>query len=296
MSDNTAGHNNTAVGSGALTTNTEGFENTAIGDSALSDNTTGFSNTATGISALASNTDGGLNTAMGNEALFRNTTGGQNTAVGNGAGSNITTGNGNVAVGVHAGTNVTTADDVICIGHPGRDVSHSCFIENIFGVTSGGVGVFINSFGRLGTMTSSKRFKEEIKPMNQASEALFALKPVTFHYKKEIDPEGTSQFGLVAEDVFNVNPDLVVRDKDGKPYSVRYEQVNAMLLNEFLKEHRQVREQRATIAQLKSAVERQEIANARQQKQIEALTAGLQKVSAQLEMSKPAPQTVLNNQ
>ena len=161
--------------------------------------------------------------------------------MGNGAGGHITTGNGNVAVGVHAGTNVITADDVICIGHPGRDVSHSCFIDNIFGVTSGGVGVFINSFGRLGTMTSSKRFKEQIKPMNQTSEALFALKPVTFHYKKDIDPEGTSQFGLVAEDVFKVNPDLVVRDKEGKPYSVRYEQVNAMLLNEFLKEHRKVR-------------------------------------------------------
>ena len=118
--------------------------------------------------------------------------------------------------------------------------------------------------------------------MKNASETLFALKPMTFRYKKEIDPTGISQFGLVAEDVEEVNPDLVVRDKEGKPYSVRYDQVNAMLLNEFLKEHQTVQQQGATIA--------------RQEKQVELLTAGLQKVSAQIEMSRPAPEVVANDQ
>ena len=159
----------------------------------------------------------------------------------------------------------------------------SCFIGQIFSRTSpGGTAVFINASGKLGTVTSSRRFKEQIKPMERASEALYSLKPVTFHYKKEIDATGTSQFGLVAEEVEKVNRDLVVRDKQGKPYSVRYDQVNAMLLNEFLKEHHQVQDLKVTVAE--------------QQKQIDALTAGLQKVSAQLEVSKPAPQTVLNNQ
>ena len=130
-------------------------------------------------------------------------------------------------------------------------------------------------------MTSSARYKDEIKPMAKASEALFALTPVTFRYKKEIDPAGASQLGLVAEDVEKVNPNLVVRDKEGKPYTVRYDQVNAMLLNEFLKEHRKVEELEANFAW--------------QQKQIEALTAGLQKMSAQLEASQPAKQVALKD-
>jgi len=125
--------------------------------------------------------------------------------------------------------------------------------------------------------------------MDTASEALFSLKPVTFRYKKEIDFAGTSQFGLVAEEVEKVNPALVVRDKDGKPYSVRYEQVNAMLLNEFLKEHRKNEEQQATIAQLRSGMEAL-TATVKEQ------AAQIQKVSVQLEASKPLPQTVLNNQ
>ena len=125
--------------------------------------------------------------------------------------------------------------------------------------------------------------------MDKASEALFALKPVTFRYKKDIDPAGTSQFGLVAEEVERVNPDLVARDKEHKPYSVRYDQVNAMLLNEFLKEHKAFVEQQRKLEQQGATI-------ARQQKQIEALAAGLQKVSAQLELRKPALQTVLNSQ
>ena len=132
--------------------------------------------------------------------------------------------------------------------------------------------------------------------MERASEAVFALKPVSFHYTKEIDPEGIPQFGLVAEDVEKVSPDLIVRDKEGKPYTVRYEAVNAMLLNEFLKEHRKNEEQGATITALRTNDAKQEATIAQQQKQIDALTAGLQKVSATLELSKSAPQTVLNNQ
>src|SRR2546422_11022742 len=121
--------------------------------------------------------------------------------------------------------------------------------------------------------------------MDKASEAILALKPVTFRYKHELDPDGIPQFGLVAEQVEKVNPDLVVRDDQGKPYTVRYEAVNAMLLNEFLKEHRKVEEQEATITHLKSAVAREEAVAAQQQKQIIALTATVQKVSDKVEMS-----------
>ena len=158
-----------------------------------------------------------------------------------------------------------------------------------------GIAVKVNADGQLGTAPSSQRFKTEIKPMDNASEAIFALKPVTFHYKRDVDPEGVPQFGLVAEDVEKASPDLVTRDRDGKPNSVRYDAVNAMLLNEFLKAHRTVQEQKATIAELKSTDAKQEATMAKQQEQIEALTAGLQKVSAQIEVIKPAPQTVLNN-
>jgi trimeric autotransporter adhesin len=291
LKNNTA-NDNSAEGFQALVNNTTGFGNTATGWRALFQNTTGFHNTADGFSALLRNTVGNHNTANGDEALGSNTTGNFNTTDGAHSLENNTTGSGNTALGFGAGDNVTTANNVICIGSgvEGANVSNSCYIGSVFGQTSSvGTAVFINSSGKLGTITSSRRFKEEIKPMAQASEALFALKPVIFRYKKEVEPQKISQFGLVAEDVEAVNPDLVVRDPDGKAYTVRYEAVNAMLLNEFLKEHRQVQEQKATIAQLKQDF-------AEQQKQIEALTAGLQKVSAQLEVSKPAPQMVLSNQ
>jgi Chaperone of endosialidase len=268
---------NTAIGAGALFANAAD-DNTAIGAAALISNITGENNTATGVFTLFSNTLGNGNTAIGFEPLASNTTGNINTAVGSQALNNSTTGSSNVALGADAGLNVTTANGVICIGTgvSGENVSGTCFIGNIFGVTSsGGSGVFINNAGQLGTTTSSKRFKDDIKPMDKTSEALFALKPVTFRYKKDIDPRGIQQLGLVAEDVEKVNPDLIVRDKEGKAYSVRYDQVNAMLLNEFLKEHEAVQELK---------------------KQVAELTAGLQKVSAQLELSKPAPQTVVNNQ
>src|SRR5436190_1392473 len=293
---NTIGHQNTATGDQALFSNTTGGDNTANGDGALHNNTTGVENTANGVSALSSNTTGGGNTANGGIALSANTTGSFNTVIGDNALSLNTTGNQNIAVGVNAGNNVTTAANVICIGAnvSGNNVNNSCYIGNIFNATSsGGTPVFINSDSKLGTATSSRRFKEEVKPMERTSEALFALEPVTFRYKKGIDPQGIPQFGLVAEDVEAVNPDLVVRDKEGKPYSVRYDQVNAMLLNEFLKEHKKVEEQQATITQLKKdfgATTAQLTARLNEQ------AAQIQKVSAQFELNKSAPQTVLNNQ
>jgi hypothetical protein len=303
---NDVGQANTAIGSGALLSNTFsdgntaiGFhalfgntanENTATGDRALESNTTGNLNTANGGSGpLLHNTTGSGNTAIGAEALQSNTTGVNNTAVGGDALLNNATGGFNIAIGFSAGINLTTGDNNIDIGFDvagvagesdtiriGNQNIDATYIHGISGATaSGGAAVFINSDGKLGTMTSSARFKDEIKAIGNDSEAIYALKPVSFRYKAEIEPMRPLNFGLIAEDVEAVNPDLVVRDKEGKPYSVRYDQVNAMLLNEFLKEHRKVEQM---------------------QKQIESLTAGVQKVSAQLELSKPPPRTVLNDQ
>ena len=274
---------NTANGAFALFSNTTGNANTANGDRALFSNTTGDSNTALGFHALFSTTTGISNTANGSYALNNNTAGLLNTANGGGALAGNTTGSSNIALGFGAGNSISTANNVICIGAAGANVGDSCYIGNIFGQTSAsGAAVYVNSNHKLGTLTSSCRFKDDIKPMKRVSEALFALKPVTFHDKKEIDPAGMQQFGLVAEDVEKINPELVVRDKEGKPYSVRYEQVNAMLLNEFLKEHRKVE-------QLKAEFDSK---LAKQQRQIEALTAGLEKVSPQIELTKTAANVV----
>jgi hypothetical protein len=302
---NTTGDNNTANGATALVSNTTGGDNTAIGAFALSDNATGSQNTAIGHLALTINT-ADFNTAIGDLALGSNTIGTSNTAVGTGA-LEFSNGSGNIALGVDAGNGVTTADAVICIGAAGANVTGSCYIGNIFGATSpGGMAVFVNSDGKLGTSVSSRRFKEEIKPMDKASEAILALQPVTFRYKKDFDPSGTAQFGLVAEEVEKVNPDLVVHDKDGKPYSVRYDQVNAMLLNEFLKEHRKVEEQDCRIQQQETAIAQQrkdfEVTITGLKKEMETIVARtkdqdakIQKVSDQVEMGKPATKVVLNN-
>jgi Chaperone of endosialidase len=286
---------NSAFGWSALISNTGGHYNTATGSGALSSNTTGFDNTATG-SALPVNTTGAFNTATGVSAMYSSITGDSNTAIGFDSLEGNTTGSNNTALGVGAGNNVRTANNVTCIGWHvrGDDVSNTTWIGNIYGVTTqSGITapVVVSDGGQLGTVASSKRFKKDIATMDKASEAIMSLRPVTFHYKS--DTKDTPQFGLIAEEVAKVNPTLVLPDEDGKPYTVRYDAVNAMLLNEFLKEHRKVEEQEATIAELKKNFQ----ANvARQQKQIEALTAGLQKVSAQVEVSKPAPQTVLNSQ
>jgi len=299
LRSNTTGDANTASGVSALFSNTEGNFNTAIGAAASFSNTEGNFNTAIGENALFTNTTGGGNTAIGDNALFNNT-GGGNTAIGSGALGQNTAGSFNIALGDSAGSNVTTANNVICINSLGANVSNSCFIDNIRGVTTGNadaIPVLIDSAGQLGTISSSRRFKHEIKPMDKASESILALKPVTFHYKS--DKTGTPQFGLIAEEVAAIDRGLVVRDEKGEIYTVRYDAVNAMLLNEFLKEHSKVEEQQATITELKSTVAQQQrdfqAIGAHQQKQIEALSAGLQKVSAQLQLSKPEPQTVLNN-
>jgi hypothetical protein len=284
-----SGNGNTATGWHALFSDTSGQVNTAVGASALASNTSGGFNTANGFAALSNNTEGGDNTAIGQGALQENIDGGENTALGLGALASNTTGDNNVALGVFAGFQQTTGSNNVYIGAQVEGTageSNACYIGSIFGQTSAsGVPVLINSNNKLGTILSSKRFKEDIKPMDKASEALYALEPVIFYYKKEIDPVRTSQLGLVAEDVEKVNPDLVVRDKEGKPYTVRYDQVNAMLLNEFLKEHRKVAKLEAIVAQ--------------QHKDFEAAVAEMkgqiQKVSAQLEVSKAAPQTVLND-
>jgi hypothetical protein len=293
--------NNTATGAAALLSNTTGFSNTAAGAFALFTNTIGIFNTGSGAFALLNNTSGVENTASGYRALSGNATGVGNTAYGSQA-LVQTTGDNNIALGAHAGFNISTGSNNIHIGNVGAgnesgtvrigdNNQTKAFIAGINGVNQGSpTAVFINTLsGQLGTTppASSRRYKKEIKPMDTASEAVLALKPVSFHYKS--DNTNTPQFGLIAEEVAVVNPDLVVRDENGEIYSVRYDAVNAMLLNEFLKEHRKNEEQEATIDQLKRD-------SAEQRKQIETLTAGLQKVSDQLELSQPAPRTVVSNQ
>ena len=325
LKTNTNGDRNTANGAFALFSNETGSENAATGYAALfynrgswnaangvgalHDNATGNNNTANGQRALYDNLSGSRNTANGSGALDSNTMGNNNTADGFQALGNNATGSFNIALGNGAGSGVTTADDVICIGTAGADVSHSCYIGNIFNQSSpSGLAVFVNSDGKLGTIMSSRRFKKDIKPMDKASEAILALQPVAFRYKKDFDPTETAQFGLVAEDVAKVNPDLVVRDKEGKPYSVRYDQINAMLLNEFLKERKKVEDQQQTIAQLKSDATKQEAARvelkstvAQQQKAMDVLAAQLkeqaiqiQRVSAQVEMSRTVTQVAVS--
>ena len=293
---NAVGSFNTATGAGSLLSNSAAG-NTAFGAAALLFNTSGSFNTAVGTTALLNNTTGDLNTANGINALRSNTTGDANTAIGDFALTNNISGNGNTALGAGAGLDVGTANNVISIGSTGANVSNTTWIGNVYGVTtqSGTTApVVVSDGGQLGTLASSERFKKNIAAMEKTSEAILSLRPVTFHYKT--DTKGTPQFGLIAEEVAKVNPALVLPDKEGKPYTVRYEAVNAMLLNEFIKEHRKVEEQEAAIWRLNATVARQEATGAEQQKEIQALTAGLQKVSAQLEASKPAPQVAENNQ
>ena len=300
---------NTADGFQALFSNTVGTANTALGYQALYSNigsqmgafSGGVGNIAVGPFALYNNTGtdiftGNLNVAIGGGALHGNITGTGNVAVGIQA-LYPNNGNGNIAVGSGAGGNLTAGDNNIDIGNlgvvgesntiriggdSGYGPQTASYIAGISGRTaSGGAAVYVNSDGKLGTSTSSKRFKEGIQPMDKASEVILALRPVSFRYKKEIDPKAIPQFGLVAEEVEKVNPDLVVRDKEGKPYTVRYDQVNAMLLNEFLKQHRTVQELKKEVASLTATVKEQ--------------AAQIQNVSAQLETRKPGPQVVENN-
>jgi hypothetical protein len=272
---------NTATGAGALF-NSFGANNTANGAFALYTNGLGSGNTAMGSNALYSNTVTYANTAIGYGALFNNGgdfgTAGGNTAIGFEALYNNTTGNSNIGVGSNAGFAVTTSSNVLCIGTQGANVDDSCYIANIWQQPGGSQQVFVNADGKLGAQVSSRRFKDEIKPMEQSSEVIYKLRPVSFRYKAVIDPSRPSGFGLIAEDVDAVASDLVLRDKEGKPYTVRYDAVNAMLLNEFLKEHQAFVEEQRKVETL--------------EKQVAALTASLHKVSAGLETNRAAPQTV----
>jgi Chaperone of endosialidase len=321
--NNTSGSYNTATGFRALYANTFGTENTCDGFTALVSNTTGSANTAYGVGALHANTIGGNNTAIGNYALSFNPTGYINLAIGDAALLTNTTGHDNVVVGAEAlessngnynvalgenagdrnatgSNNIYISDigfgsesNVIAIGNNTLLGSYEqFFVGAVFGVTtvSGStLPVIVSDDGQLGTAPSAARFKKEIKPMDSASEVILSLKPVTFHYKN--DKTDTPQFGLVAEEVANVNPDLVVRDKHGEIYTVRYEAVNAMLLNEFLKEHRKVQEQEAAITQLKKDFR---TTVAQLTTRLDEQAAQIQKVSAQIEASKATPQVVNN--
>ena len=279
---NTVGSNNTANGINVLYHNT-GSNNAAYGANALITNSTGTQNTATGMNALYHNSTGNYNTANGLQALYYNTAGNYNTAVGLNALLH-NTGSSNIGLGVNAGTSLTTGSGNVCIGVNVFGVageSNTTRIRNVYSSVASGRAVYINSDNKIGTLASTRLVENDIKPMGKASEAVLALKPVSFRYKKEIDAAGTLQFGFVAEEVADVNADLVTRDSEGKPETVRYEAVNAMLLNEFLKQHKTVQQQGQTIARL--------------EKQLETVTATLQKVSTQLELNKPATQTVLND-
>jgi hypothetical protein len=321
LHDNTTASHNTADGNKALYSNTTGGANTASGFGALYTNRTGYSNTADGVEALWNNDRGVQNTASGDRALFSNTEGAGNTANGfralynNRDSGNTadgyqalynTTGSSNIGLGTNAGYNLTSGSGNVCIGAGIFGVageSNTTRIRNVYSSVASGRTVYVNSDNKIGTLVSSRRFKGEIKPMDKVSEAILALKPVTFRYKKEIEPNGTIMFGLIAEEVEKVDPELVTRNDKGQVETVRYEAVNAMLLNEFLKEHRTVQELKSTAARQEANAAKQEATIARQQKQIEALVATvkeqatqIQKVSAHLEASKPAPQIVLNNQ
>ena len=332
LASNTTGYGNSAFGSGAADTNTTGSFNTATGflalgsAFALGDGTiaTGSDNTALGAFSLSSNTQGNFNTAIGDEALFNNTSGEFNTGVGTAALSVNTggsfntaighdalgssTGSGNTALGDEAGFNVTTASNVICIGNVGGDnIDNSCYIANIYSNIQPVIGtdpdyVTIASNGRLGRSNlngSSRRFKHDIQPMNKASEVIFALKPVSFRYNKAYDATQRITFGLIAEEVADVAPDLIGRNKNGEPDSVRYEQINAMLLNEFLKEHKKVQQLEVTVTKQRNQFEAAIVELKEEIKRIAARSNDqdeqIQNVKAQVKVNEPAPQTVLND-
>jgi hypothetical protein len=290
--------NNTAIGAGALLSNTEGDRNNVCGVFALSSNTTGGANNAIGYKALFknesgsqnnahgdfalfSNVQGQFNTAIGGNALVNNMSGNNNTAVGFNALQNSSIGSNNIALGFGAGSNIITASDTICIGAPGVNVTDGCYFGHVFeeALDPDHLTMAIDVNGKVGTPGSSRRFKENIQPMNKASEVILALRPVTFHYKN--DAKHSPRFGLIAEQVAEIDPSLVAFDKERKPYSVRYDQVNAMLLNEFLKEHRKVQRLEKGIATLTA--------------QLQAQAAQIQRVSAQIQMNKSATRIVFNN-
>ena len=305
--NNTTGNDNTAVGNAALRNNTSfGSENTAVGSQALTNNLSGGqANTAIGYQSLNSNTNGGGNTALGWQALTSNVNGVANTAIGAGTLANAN-GNENIALGDNAGVDLLEGNNNIYIGNRGCCVfsgesdtirigdptvpTTTTFVAGVHGASiSNGAAVYVNSDGQLGNTTSSARFKQDIQSMGQASETVLALRPVTFRHKSRIDRSGTLQFGLVAEEVEKVNPDLVLHDKEGKPFSVRYDQVNAMLLNEFLKEHRKVQELEAPVAKQARGLDTLAA-------QLKEQATQIQRVIARVQMTWPVKTVVLNDQ
>jgi hypothetical protein len=287
LSSNTTGTFNTATGAFALQLNTTGDDNTANGEAALNKNTTGFGNTASGSLALANNTMGVFNTAVGDLALFGNSVGDTNTAIGASALGN-TTGFNNIGIGFEGGLNHTVGSNNICIGNPGVvgesstirigtvGIQTATFVAGISGTTSsGGVAVFVNGNGQLGTATSSRRVKEDIREIAEESDDLMRLRPVAFRYKPQIDPTGLAQYGLIAEEVADVYPELVVYDRDGRPETVRYHLINALLLNEVQKQHRAAEAQEKLIEQQKETIDRE-------QAKIDRLEARLERLEARL--------------
>ena len=302
------GHQNTALGAGALLVNTTGVKNTANGAFALFNNITGNSNTASGVGALFSNTEGfsntaigynallssttsGDNVAVGTTALFSNTTGEFNVAVGNQALRDNVAGDSNTSIGDEAGFNITGSGNV-CIGAGVNGVAgenNITRIRNVYETVATERAVYVTSDNRIGTLSSSRRYKEQIKPMDNASEAIHSLRPVSFRYRKEVDRTRSLSFGLIAEEVAKISPDLVTPDREGKPETVRYEAINAMLLNEFLKEHRKVQEQGETIAELKNDI-------AHLIATVENQAAQIQTMNDQLESTKAVVRIAANNQ
>ena len=306
----TTGINNTALGFRALHDNTVGLSNTAVGSLALRNNRSGDRNTATGLGALFDNEAGNDNTANGFRALVHNRAN-ANTAIGSRALENNNGGHDNIALGFRAGGNFSPGSNNIYIGNVGLtgengtirigDASQTTtFIAGIAGSSVTGAPVSVNGNGQLGTTPSSQRFKDEIKPMDKASEAIFTFEPVTFRYKKDLDPDGIRQFGLVAEELARINPDLVVRDASGKPYTVRYDAVNAMLLNEFLKEHRKVENLESVLAQLTARLQEQDLKVQKMSEQFAARSESPVRVktakfgAGRVGRAEPAPQVAVN--
>jgi hypothetical protein len=279
LASNTTGTNNSAVGTLALTSNTSGLNNTAFGYGALYSNTIGKGNAAQGTNALYSNTTGIRNLGIGNNALYGNVSGGYNIALGYNAGYNVTTGSNNIEIGASG----TASDNgTIQIGSQGTQISTT--IAGIYGTPVTGSAVYVTATGQLGVQASSERYKTDIATMPELSGKLAQLRPVTFHYRT--DPKGVRQYGLIAEEVDQVYPELVIRDEKGKIQGVHYEELAPMLLSEVQKQRGELREQQATVKALaaQNALEAREIRELKQQQrnQLAAQAAQLQNLQRQL--------------
>ena len=281
---------NTASGQDALYSDTSGSYNTATGFSSLFSNKTGDNNTAAGYQSLYYNASGSNNTASGYEALYANTTGSDNTVVGAGALRSAKTGNNNIAVGYEAGYNLTTGNNNIEIGNKGLSTDYNMikigaeglqaktFIAGIYKTSVSGSAVMVNSSGQLGVVVSSERFKTDIAPMGSGTAKLQALRPVKFHLKTE--PHGAVQYGLIAEEVAMVYPELVIRDKNGRIDGVRYDELAPMLLNEMQEQQKVMAAQSAQIAAQDERAAAQDIKVARLQEQLAGIQAALVKLQS----------------